>query len=406
MLEIVRRPHAEFRPPAGTARPGAIDLVDSLIDRAVARRASDIHFQPVTEGLLVRFRIDGLLQHATTIPVSERAAVLSRVKIMANLDIAEHRLPQDGRIHLIRGQRALDVRASAVPSLHGEKLVLRLLDLDGVSIPLPSCGLSADHLATLQAIMRRPQGAILVTGPTGSGKTSTIYACLNAIKSETTNIVTIEDPIEYELDAITQIAVHEKIGLTFASCLRSVLRQDPDVILVGEVRDTETARIAMQASLTGHLLFATLHTNDAVGAITRLADMDVPRYLIASSLSAVVSQRLVRRLCPHCKAGSEADAETHAMVGSSEPLLVYRPVGCKSCNGTGVVGRTAIFEMVPITEELRMMINDKASDPELRACSRRNGARSLFQDGFQKVIDGTIALEELKRVAEPDATSV
>jgi len=380
--------------------------VDNLIDRAVARRASDIHFQPSTEGLLVRFRIDGLLQHAATIPVSERAAVLSRVKIMANLDIAEHRLPQDGRIHLVRGQRALDVRASAVPSLHGEKLVLRLLDLDGVSVPLPSCGLSADHLATLESIMRRPQGAVFVTGPTGSGKTSTIYACLNAIKAETTNIVTIEDPIEYELEGITQIAVHEKIGLSFASCLRSVLRQDPDVILVGEVRDVETARIAMQASLTGHLLFATLHTNDAVGAITRLADMDVPRYLIASSLSAVISQRLVRRLCAACKTPKEADAETQALGGRHERFTIYQPVGCKSCNGTGVVGRTAIFEMVPITEELRMLINDKASDPELRACARRDGARSLFQDGFQKVLDGSIALEELKRVAEPDAAGI
>ncbi len=254
--------------------------------------------------------------------------------------------------------------------------------------------------------MRRPQGAIFVTGPTGSGKTSTIYACLNAIKAETTNIVTIEDPIEYELNGITQIAVHEKIGLTFASCLRSVLRQDPDVILVGEVRDVDTARIAMQASLTGHLLFATLHTNDAVGAITRLADMDVPRYLIASSLSAVVSQRLVRRLCSACKQATAADAETQMMAGMTEPLMIYRAVGCKACNGTGVVGRTAIFEMIPITEELRTMINDRASDPELRACARRDGARSLFQDGFQKVIDGTIALEELKRVAEPDAAVV
>jgi len=406
MLEIVRRGAAtEFRNPSAP-RLSATDLVDNLIDRAIARRASDIHFQPSTDGLLVRFRIDGLLQHATTISVSERAAVLSRIKIMANLDIAEHRLPQDGRIHLVRGNRALDVRASSVPSLHGEKLVLRLLDLDGVSIPLPSCGLSADHLATLQSIMRRPLGAIFVTGPTGSGKTSTIYACLNAIKAETTNIVTIEDPIEYELNGITQIAVHEKIGLTFASCLRSVLRQDPDVILVGEVRDVDTARIAMQASLTGHLLFATLHTNDAVGAITRLADMDVPRYLIASSLSAVVSQRLVRRLCSACKQATAADAETQMMAGMTEPLMIYRAVGCKACNGTGVVGRTAIFEMIPITEELRTMINDRASDPELRACARRDGARSLFQDGFQKVIDGTIALEELKRVAEPDAAVV
>src|SRR5262249_55269352 len=271
-----------------------------------------------------------------------------RVKIMANLDIAEHRLPQDGRMHLVRGTRALDVRASSVPSLHGEKLVLRLLDLDGVSIPLPSCGLAADHLSVLQGIMRRPQGSIFVTGPTGSGKTSTIYACLSAIKSETTNIVTIEDPVEYELDGITQIPVHEKIGLTFASCLRSVLRQDPDVILVGAVRDVETARIAMQASLTGHLVFATLHTNDAVGAITRLSDMDVPQYLTASSVSAVLAQRLVRRLCPACKVVADLGPDTPIMNG--EPVTTYRSLGCAACNGSGVVGRTAIFEVVPITD--------------------------------------------------------
>src|SRR5438874_5663906 len=328
MLEIVRRGAAtEFRNPSAP-RLSATDLVDNLIDRAIARRASDIHFQPSTDGLLVRFRIDGLLQHATTISVSERAAVLSRIKIMANLDIAEHRLPQDGRIHLVRGSRALDVRASSVPSLHGEKLVLRLLDLDGVSIPLPSCGLSADHLATLQSTMRRPQGAIFVTGPTGSGKTSTIYACLNAMKAETTNIVTIEDPIEYELSGITQIAVHEKIGLTFASCLRSVLRQDPDVILVGEVRDVDTARIAMQASLTGHLVFATLHTNDALGAITRLIDMEIPPYLIGSSLIAVLAQRLVRVLCPVCKTAVEPEPAVLGQLGLPPGARFSQASGC------------------------------------------------------------------------------
>ncbi len=242
------------------------EIVDSILDQALARRASDIHLEPGAEGMMVRFRVDGLLQQTAVIPVSDRAAVVSRIKIMANLDIAEHRLPHDGRIRLVRKGRALDLRVSTVPSLHGEKVVLRLLDLDSVAIPLAGCGLAPDHLLALQGLTRRPQGTILVTGPTGSGKTSTIYACLSDIKSETTNIVTIEDPIEYEMDGITQIAVHEKIGLTFAHCLRSVLRQDPDIILVGEVRDLETARIAMQASLTGHLVFATLHTNDAVGA--------------------------------------------------------------------------------------------------------------------------------------------
>jgi len=242
-----------------------------------------------------------------------------------------------------------------------------------------------------------------VTGPTGSGKTSTIYACLSDIKSETTNIVTIEDPIEYEMDGITQIAVHEKIGLTFAHCLRSVLRQDPDIMLVGEIRDLETARIAMQASLTGHLVFATLHTNDAVGAITRLADMEIPRYLIASSVTAVLAQRLVRRLCPECKVGYEPDAGTRMLLhADAAPLTLYRAQGCPTCHGSGVVGRTAIFEQVPITDDLRALINDRASEADLRACARGEGARSLFQDGARKVLDGTIALEELKRVAEPD----
>src|SRR5262249_33515211 len=288
-------------------------------------------------------------------------------KTRATPATADHRLPHDGRIRLVRKGRAIDLRVSTVPSLHGEKVVLRLLDLDGVSIPLPSCGLAADHLATLQSIMRRPQGAIFVTGPTGSGKTSTIYACLNDIKSETTNIVTIEDPIEYEMDGITQIAVHEKIGLTFAHCLRSVLRQDPDIILVGEVRDLDTARIAMQASLTGHLVFATLHTNDAVGAITRLADMEIPRYLIASSLSAVLAQRLARRLCPACKQAHEPHATTRALLGAGDgPLPLSRPRGCAACHGSGVSGRTAIFELVPITDDLRALINDRGSEADLR----------------------------------------
>jgi len=379
------------------------DIVDSILDQALARRASDIHLEPGAEGMMVRFRVDGLLQQTAVIPVSDRAAVVSRIKIMANLDIAEHRLPHDGRIRLVRKGRALDLRVSTVPSLHGEKVVLRLLDLDSVAIPLAGCGLAPDHLSALQGLTRRPQGTILVTGPTGSGKTSTIYACLSDIKSETTNIVTIEDPIEYEMDGITQIAVHEKIGLTFAHCLRSVLRQDPDIILVGEVRDLETARIAMQASLTGHLVFATLHTNDAVGAITRLADMEIPRYLIASSMTAVLAQRLVRRLCPDCKVGYEPDAATRMLLhADAAPLTLYRAEGCASCHSSGVIGRTAIFEMVPITEDLRVLINDRGSEADLRACARGEGARSLFQDGARKVLDGTIALEELKRVAEPD----
>jgi general secretion pathway protein E len=386
-------------------RPSAPDIVEALLQQAVVRRASDIHFEPGADGMVVRFRVDGLLQQVSTIPMSERAAVVSRIKILANLDIAEHRLPHDGRIRLVRHGRTVDLRVSTVPSLHGEKVVLRILDLASISIPLSRSGLSPDHFEALVALARRPQGTILVTGPTGSGKTSTIYACLNEIKSDTTNIVTIEDPIEYEIGGITQIAVHEKIGLTFAHCLRSVLRQDPDVILVGEIRDLETARIAMQASLTGHLVFATLHTNDAVGAITRLVDMEIPPYLIASSLSAVLAQRLVRRLCAACKVPWVPDAATRATlgVGSERELVLYRPGRCEACHGSGVVGRTAIFELVPVTDDLRALIGGRSSEVDLRACAREEGARSLFVDGLQKVLDGSVALEELRRVAEPDS---
>ncbi|PYO00979.1 MAG: type II secretion system protein GspE [Candidatus Rokuibacteriota bacterium] len=404
MATVLRPARPEVRLTGfSSERRSVPDLVDALLEQALARRASDIHLEPGADGMVVRYRVDGMLQQITTIPAADRAAVVSRIKIMANLDIAEHRMPHDGRIRLVQKGRALDLRVSTVPSLHGEKVVLRLLDLDSVAIPLGGCGLAPDHLASLQELTRRTQGTIFMTGPTGSGKTSTIYACLTDIKSETTNIVTIEDPIEYEMDGITQIAVHEKIGLTFAHCLRSVLRQDPDIMLVGEVRDLDTARIAMQASLTGHLVFATLHTNDAVGAITRLADMEIARYLIASSLTAVLAQRLVRRLCPDCKVGYEPDAATRMLLGAgSGPRTLYRPNGCPACHGSGVIGRTAIFELVPITDDLCALISDRGSEAELRACARAEGARSLFQDGVRKVLDGTIALEELKRVAEPD----
>ncbi|MEK7387269.1 MAG: GspE/PulE family protein, partial [candidate division NC10 bacterium] len=296
-------------PAVWTVPKSASELVDSLIEEALTWGASDVHLEPNEEGMQVRFRVHGFLQNVMVVPPRERAALVSRIKIMANLDIAEHRLPQDGRIRIRQNGHAVDARVSTIPSLHGEKVVLRLLDLNGVAIPLNRIGLRDVHLQELQRLIRRPQGIILVTGPTGSGKTSTIYASLKEIKSEAINIVTIEDPIEYEISGVTQIAVHDKIGLTFEGCLRSVLRQDPDVILVGEIRDRETARIAMQASLTGHLVFATLHTNDAVGAITRLLDMEIPPYLIASSLSGVLAQRLVQVLCQACKVPAKPDAD-------------------------------------------------------------------------------------------------
>jgi len=379
------------------------DLVDSFILEALARRASDIHLEPNESGLQVRFRVHGLLQNAMLIPPDDRAAVVSRIKIMANLDISEHRLPQDGRFRLRQNGHAVDVRISTMPSLHGEKVVLRLLDLDGVAIPLNNIGLREHHLKELRRLIAKPQGIIFVTGPTGSGKTSTIYAALNEIKSEKNNIITIEDPIEYEMKGVTQIAVHEKIGLTFANCLRSVLRQDPDVLLVGEVRDQETARIAMQASLTGHLVFATLHTNDALGAITRLLDMEIPPYLIASSVSGMLAQRLVQVLCPDCKVPAQHNARLLARLGSAAARMFQRGPGCERCRGLGAVGRVGIFELVTMTPELRALIVNRASEAELRhLVSASEGLHSMFQDGLVKVIDGRVDYEELVRVTEAD----
>jgi general secretion pathway protein E len=408
MKPVPARPTVESAPAGPVARPGQkplspSDLVDSFIQEALARRASDVHLEPNESGLLVRFRVHGDLQNAMSISPDDKAAVVSRIKIMANLNIAEHRLPQDGRIRLRQNGHAVDVRVSTIPSLHGEKLVLRLLDLDGVAIPLHNIGLRDDHLKELRRLIAKPQGIIFVTGPTGSGKTSTIYAALNEIKSEKNNIITIEDPIEYEISGVTQIAVHEKIGLTFATCLRSVLRQDPDVILVGEVRDQETARIAMQASLTGHLVFATLHTNDALGAITRLLDMEIPPYLIASSLSGILAQRLVQVLCPDCKIPAKHDAKLLARLGPAAARTFQRGPGCKRCRGLGAVARVGVFELVTMTPELRALIVNRASEEELRLLvSAGETPHSMFQDGMAKVIDGRVAYDELVQVAEPD----
>jgi len=381
----------------------APDLVDSIIQQGVARRASDIHLEPTELGLTVRFRVDGLLQTAEFVPLEARAAVISRVKILGSMDISEHRLPQDGRIRLRNKNQSVDIRISTMPSLYGEKVVMRILDLQNAALPLAGTGLPPEYLKEMARLIRRPQGLIFVTGPTGSGKTSTLYACLNDIISETINIVTIEDPIEYEMAGVTQIGVNDRVGLTFASCLRSVLRQDPDVILVGEVRDLETARIAMQASLTGHLVFATLHTNDAVGAITRLIDMEIPPYLIGSSLLAVLAQRLVRVLCPVCKTAAAPEVAVVAQLGLSPDARFYQAGGCDFCRGLGAAGRTGIFELVTVTPTLRHLITSRASEAELRTCAHAAGSTPLFHDGLRKVLGGTVAYDELLRVAEAPA---
>ena len=378
------------------------DIVDSIIQQALARRASDVHFESNENGLTVRFRVDGMLQNACELPLDLRAAMISRIKIMGGMDISEHRLPQDGRMKIRQKHRAVDLRISTMPALYGEKVVMRLLDLDNAALPLSATGLGENHLRQISGLVRRPQGVVFVTGPTGSGKTSTLYACLNDIVSETINIVTIEDPIEYEMPRATQINVNERIGLSFATCLRSVLRQDPDVILVGEVRDLETARIAMQASLTGHLVFATLHTNDAVGAITRLLNMEIPPYLIAASVNAVLAQRLVRVLCPVCKRAVEPDEAVRDRLGLDPGVTFARARGCDFCQGAAVAGRTGIFELVTMTPQLRQLVSNRASEAELRDAARAAGARSLFEDGLGKVLNHTVAYEELLRVAQPE----
>ncbi len=397
--EQPRRRRSDFPPLAIAAnRPEA--AVDAILKRAIDVGASDVHLEADERGMIVRYRIHGVLQEVVRIPAEDRAAVVSRIKVMSNLDIAERRLPQDGRIKTRSERGVVDIRVAVTPSLHGETAVLRILDLDAVSLPLSKVGMPPHIYAAVRALNRRPQGLLFVTGPTGSGKTSTIYGCLNDIKGANLKIITIEDPIEYEMASVTQIAVHEKIGLTFATCLRSALRQDPDVIVVGEIRDEETARIAMQASLTGHLVFSTLHTNSAIGTIPRLLDMGIPPYLITASVNAVVAQRLLRVLCPGCKEGWEPPAEVRLPLGIVEPVTLYRPKGCPRCLGTGVVGRTGVFELLTVTPALCDLIMAKASDTDLRGEARTSGYAPMFVAGLEKALAGDVALEEVTRALE------
>jgi len=352
-----------------------IRMLNALLTQAVRDGASDIHIEPHERHCTVRLRIDGQLRDLLHPPRALHAALISRLKIMAELDIAEKRLPQDGRMALRLGQRAVDVRVSTLPNAHGERAVLRLLDKSEDRLSLARLGLSETHHAWLSQWVRQPHGIVLVTGPTGSGKTTTLYAALRELADGRLNILTVEDPIEYELPNVGQTQVNATIDLTFATALRAMLRQDPDVILVGEIRDEETARIAVQASLTGHLVLATLHTNDAVGAITRLTDMGIEPYLLSSSLVGVMAQRLVRTVCPSC-----------------------RGRGCEACAQQGYQGRTGLYELLPIDEGLRTLIHDRQSEAQLRAHAQRQGMKSLAQDGERLVALGLTTPEEVMRV--------
>ena len=382
-----------------------IRLVNLLVESAIAAEASDIHIEPFEDTLRVRYRIDGILFDQESPPRRLRDAVTSRIKLMAEMNIAERRLPQDGRIRVSLHGRRVDIRVSTIPTVHGESIVMRLLDRASVFLPLEKLGFGSDTLKHFEALIQRPHGILLVTGPTGSGKTTTLYAALEKINSPDRKILTIEDPVEYQLKGVNQIPVKPKIGLSFATGLRHIVRQDPDVILVGEIRDLETVDIAIQAALTGHMVFSTLHTNDAPGAIPRLQDMGAEPYLIASVLEGVLAQRLVRRICQACRAAETPSAADIEALGVEAPpgVTLYRGLGCDECRNTGYRGRTAIYELFTITEDVRSLILRRASSREIRRLAVEAGMTTLRMDGWSRACEGVTTVEEVLRVTQEDA---
>jgi len=382
-----------------------IQLVNMLIVQGVKERASDIHIEPNEKGLLIRFRIDGMLHDIRTLPNTTKSAVISRIKILAKMDIAERRLPQDGRFQVKFGTREVDLRVSTIPTVLGEKVVLRLLDKSKGLIKLEQLGFIPEQLEEFKSIIYKPYGIILLTGPTGSGKTTTLYAALNEVNSKDKNIITVEDPVEYKLNRINQIQIKPKINLTFANALRSILRQDPDIIMVGEIRDTETAQIAVQAALTGHLVLSTLHTNDAASAVTRLIDMDVETFLISSSVIAVIAQRLVRVICEKCKEeyipGKDVLSGLHIKANSNSDgkVKLYKGTGCPFCKNTGYYGRTSIYELIVLDEDIRALIISKATSNIIKDTAIKKGMKTLKDSGLEKVLQGITTIEEVLRVA-------
>jgi general secretion pathway protein E len=376
-----------------------IRMINALLAQAVRDNASDIHIEPFETRSVVRFRLDGTLKDIAEPHRALHAAMVSRIKVMADLDIAEKRLPQDGRIALRLAGRPVDVRVSTLPTGHGERVVMRLLDKEAGRLDLAKLGMSATSLAAMLRLTNQPHGIVLVTGPTGSGKTTTLYAALSCIDSSVTNVMTVEDPVEYDLDGISQTQVNPRIDMSFARALRAILRQDPDVIMIGEIRDLETAQIAVQSSLTGHLVLATLHTNDTVSAITRLTDMGVEPFLLSSSVVGVLAQRLVRRLCPDCREAYVPDeTELTLLAAHGKPSVLYRPVGCPSCSHTGYRGRTGIYELLTVDETLRSMIHSRDSEQQLRDYAMQHGMHNLRDDGLRWVMSGDTSVEEVIRV--------
>jgi general secretion pathway protein E len=378
-----------------------VRLINALLTQAVREGASDVHVEPFENRLVVRLRVDGVLREVMQSKRAVAPLVVSRIKVMAKLDIAEKRLPQDGRISLRVAGRAVDVRVSTVPAGHGERVVMRLLDKQAGRLELDHLGMDPRTRDAIDELIRHPHGILLVTGPTGSGKTTTLYAALTRINDRSRNILTVEDPIEYFLDGVGQMQVNTKVDMTFARGLRAILRQDPDVVMVGEIRDLETAEIAVQASLTGHLVLSTLHTNSAVGAVTRLRDMGVEPFLLSSSLLGVLAQRLVRLLCTACRTPMPVGERERAFLGAATPDTLWRPVGCAECNGTGYAGRTGIYELAVVDEAMRTMVHDGAAEQALEQHARLRTS-SIRDDGKRRVLAGETTIEEVLRVTSED----
>jgi general secretion pathway protein E len=390
-----------------------VEFVNNMLSQAIDQNASDVHIEPEEQIFYVRYRVDGVLREHLNLPKARFAAVASRIKLIAGLDIAERRLPQDGRLNTRVSGQALDIRVSTLPGVHGESIVMRLLPKERESARLAQLGFAPDHLAQFQRWIAEPHGIILVTGPTGSGKSTTLYAALDAVNNRTQKIITVEDPVEYQLQGITQVQAHADIGYTFSQALRSILRQDPDIIMIGEIRDLETAEIAVQASLTGHLVLSTLHTNDALSAFTRLIDMGVEPFLVASAVRAVQAQRLVRCLCPHCAVSTSVPADiataTQALLPAAYadmPARWLAPQGCAHCGHSGYRGRSGIYEMVYIDSDMQQQVLQRSGTAELRRLAARRGFRSLRQDGWIKAWQGVTSVEEVMRVTEEQAGSL
>ncbi len=379
-----------------------VALVDEILDTALKRRASDVHFEPQADGLVVRLRVDGVLHHLTTVPTSRKPGIISRIKILGDMDIAEKRLPQDGRATYVSDDKEVDLRIASIPTVHGENITIRLLEVSMFSISLEELGMAPTELETLRGIIRRPHGQVLITGPTGSGKSTSLYAALEELNQPGVKIYTVEDPVERKMSGILQTQTKANIGLTFAAALRSLVRSDPDIIMIGEIRDYETALIATEASLTGHLVLSTLHTNDAPSTVSRLLEMGLPPYLIASSLECVVAQRLARKLCRFC---TEKTRLTYANMTAADKeffgrktVEVYRPVGCRRCFNTGYSGRIGLFEVLPISKDIRRLILNQATADEVRETAHAEGMKTLREDGVQKVLSGMTSVEEIQRV--------